>query len=277
MKFIFTYDDFRLLSRNFLGLEIEVTAHSKDGGMLFIETPANGIRQLLPPGYLRMTPCFYIEDIHTTDFTLNIFGSNGSDEVLNDRFSKYLNHHAASTSFTEVIKYGKILVHLDQLKITQDIELHSLEFTEEGLEVNFAENKRLFEQLRMVLMLLRAGYKDVFIVPEEHLPFKGYWFSDGILDYTLRMADHPADIRIWTSFFIPNWLELEDVIPEDFFQPSYPNEVIYKESDRVKFAIPFMIAEPEINAKTIERNISRLKSEVSYAITALITFDPKER
>lgn len=275
MKFVFSYDDIRLWTRNFLGLKIEVTSFSKDGGQLSIETPGYGILQLLPPGYLRMAPYFYLEDIHATDFTLNVFGPNGSDEILNDRFSRYINHNT-SASFTEVIKHGKILVHLDQLRLTRDMELQSLEFTEEGLIVIFAENKRLFEHLRMIQMLLRAGYKDVYIV-SEYLPYKGYWFSDEYLDYTLRMANHPADIRIWTSFNIPSWLGLEDVIPEDYFQPSYPNEDIYNEYGNVTFAIPFMIAESEINAKTIERNISRLRSEVSIALSALMTFDPIEK
>ena len=276
MKFDFTYDDIRLWTRNFMGLEIEVTSFSKDGGQLLIETPANGILQLLPSGYLRMTPYFNIEDIHATDFTLNIFGPNGSDEILNDRFSRYLNHSAGSSSFTEVIKHGKILIHLDQLRLMRDIELQSLEFTEEGLTILFKDNKRLFEQMRMLRMLLRAGYKDVYIV-NEYLPYKGYWFSDEYLDYTLRITKHPADIRIWTSFNIPNWLGLEDVKEEDYFQPSYPDEGIHLEYGNLTISIPFIIAEPEINAKTIERNISRLKSEVSIALTELITYDPKER
>ena len=64
MKFVFSYDDIRLWTSNFMGLKIDVTSFSKDGGQLLIETPANGILQLLPSGFLRMTPYFYIEDIH---------------------------------------------------------------------------------------------------------------------------------------------------------------------------------------------------------------------
>ena len=271
LQFIFTYDDIRLWTRNFLGIEIGVRAYAKDGGQLLIETPANGILQLLPPGYLRTAPYFNIENIHATDFTLNIFGPNGSDEILNDKFAKYVNYCAAS-SFMDVIQYGKILVHLDQLWLTRDIELQSLEFTTDGLIVSFTENKRLYKQLRMLQMFLRAGYKNVYVVSED-MPYRGYWFSDGALDYTLCMTNHPADIRIWTSFNIPNWLGLEGVIKEDYFQPSYPREEIHIEYGNVTFIIPFMIAEPEINAKTIERNISRLRSEVSCAMTALIMYD----
>lgn len=276
MKFVFSYDDIRLWTSNFMGLKIDVTSFSKDGGQLLIETPANGILQLLPSGFLRMTPYFYIEDIHATDFTLNIFGPNGSDEFLNDRFSKYLNHQAASNSFTEVIKHGKILVHLDQLRLMRDIELQSLEFTEEGLTIHFKENERLFEQMRMIQMLLRAGYKNVYIV-SEYLPYKGYWFSDEYLDYTLRTLNDPSDILIWTSFNIPSWMGLEDVITEDYFQPSYPGEAIHLEYGNLTVSMPFIIAEAEINAKTIERNTSRLKSEISIALTELITYEPKER
>lgn len=275
MTFIFTYDDIRLWTRNFLGIEIGIYAPAKDGGQLFIETPANGILQLLPPGYLRTAPYFSIEDIHATDFTLVIFGPNGSDEILNDKFARYVNYCAAAP-FMEVIQYGNILVHLDRLRLTCDIELQSLEFTEEGLVVDFAENKRLYEQLRMLQMFLRAGYKNVYVV-SENMPYKGYWFSDGALDYTLRMADHPADIRIWTSFNIPDWLGLAGVIKEDYFPHSYPKEEVYLEFGNVTFTIPFMIAEPEINAETIERNISRLRSEVSYAMIALIMYDNREK
>lgn len=275
MKFIFTYEDICLFSLNFMELKIDVTSFSKDGGQLRIENPAVGIYQLLPTGYLRMTPYFYIEDLHATSFTLNIFGPSGSDEILNDRFSKYLNHHAASTAFSEVIEHGKIRIHLDQLRLTRDIELQSLEFTEEGMEVQFLDNARLYEQLRMLRMLLRAGYKDVYIV-NEYLPYKGYWFSDEYLDYTLRMTNHPADIRMWTSFNIPEWMGLDDVLTEEYFQPSYPGEAIRLEYGNLTISIPFIIAEEEINAQTIERNTSRLKSEMSIVMTELITIDPKE-
>lgn len=274
MKFVFTYDDIKLWSRNFLGIEIGISAHAKKGGMMYIETPANGILQLLPPGYLRETPFFTVEDIHPTDFTINIFEPNGTDEILNDKFARYINY-CATSSFMEVIEFGQILVHLDKLRLTHDIELQSMEFAEEGLIVHFAENKRLMEQLRMLQMFLRAGYKNVYVVPEE-MSYSGYWFSDGALDYTLCMADHPADIRIWTSFNIPNWLGLEDVVTEDYFPHSYPKEEVYLEYGNVTFTIPFMIAEPEINAKTIERNISRLRLEVSCSITSLLLYDNRE-
>lgn len=46
MKFIFTYDDIKLWSRNFLGIEIGISAHAKKGGMMSIETPANVISRI---------------------------------------------------------------------------------------------------------------------------------------------------------------------------------------------------------------------------------------
>jgi len=125
-------------------------------------------------------------------------------------------------------------------------------------------------------MFLRAGYNNVFIVPED-MPYSGYWFSDGILEYTLCTTEHQADVRMWTSFNVPNWLGFEGIIGDDFFQHSYPQEEIHFEYGNVTFSIPVIIAEPKINAVTIERNCNRLKSEVSCAMTALINYNPKER
>ena len=68
----------------------------------------------------------------------------------------------------------------------------------------------------------------------------------------------------------------QDVITEDFFEPSYPNESITFNNGEVTVGIPLTIAEPEINAQTMERNCNRLRLEVGAAMTAVLYYLPNE-
>ena len=273
MTFTFTYADIRLWMINFLGLDMHVSSYDTMDGQLWIETPAMGIRKLLPPGYRKYQQYFHIEEYASNSVTLYLFNVNGSDEIFNGLLVKYVNY-CWMAEIMELLKRGRIKVHLDKITMTHDIALQSLAFSPDGLVVEFADNPRLFEQLRMIQMFLRAGYKQIRIIPED-MGYTGYWFSDDALDYTLKMEQHPADIRIWTSFHVPEWLELDDKYVQDLCRPAYPLEQIYYEYGNIMVVLPVTIAEPEINAATIARNCQRLQSEVTPILTSLLYYNPK--
>lgn len=275
MQFTLTYDDIRKWMINFLELDMQVTAFNATCGQFLITTSPDGIRKLLPRGYLNYQQYFGIEETDATSVTLNIMGSNGSDEVLNGLLVKYVNR-CWGGGIMERLKYGKVKIHLNQITIMRDIELQSLAFSEEGLTMEFADNPQLFEHLRMVQMFLRAGYTQVRIVPED-MEYSGYWFSDDALDYTLKTEKHPADMRMWTSFYVPDWLEVDDEYIQGLCRPSYPQEDIYYQYGSITISIPVTIAEPEINANTIERNCKRLQTEIAPLLTELLYYSPRNR
>ncbi|MBR6018122.1 MAG: hypothetical protein IK073_05830 [Paludibacteraceae bacterium] len=258
---------------NFLELDMHVWAHDTLAGQFEINTPADGICKLLPPGYLQYQQFFYVEEYDANTVTIHIYGPNGSDEILNGLLVKYVNYCWA-LEIMELMQQGNIKIHLDKITMLHDIELHSMEFSKEGLKCTFADNPRIFEQLRMIQMFLHAGYKHIRLIPKD-LGYTGYWFSDDTLDYTLKMEHHPADMRLWTSFLVPDWLGLDEQQVQELCCPSYPNERIYYEYGSITVVLPVIIAEPEINETTIERNCSRLKSEVSPILTNLVYYSPR--
>ena len=273
MHFDFTYDDIRLWMINFLDLNMHVCSYDKQAGQFWIETPAEGIRKLLPPGYLKYQQFFHVEEYDTNSITLCIYSASGSDDILNSLLVRYVNY-CWMEEIMELVKYSTIKIHLDKIAMMHDITLQSLEFYPDGLRIDFADNPPLFEQLRMIQMLLRAGYKQIRIIPED-MGYTGYWFSDDALDYTLKMAQHPAEIRLWSSFHVPEWLGIDNDYIQHLCCPSYPLEQIYYQYGSITVILPVTIAEPEINAATIERNCQRLRTEIAPMLTELLYYSPR--
>lgn len=268
MRFVLTYQDIGLWMRNFLDLDVQIEAYSADSGEFTVISPAIGIRKLLPERYNRYQQLFLIEDLNTAAITINMSGPYERDEMFRNMLVKYVNY-CLMEDVMETIPHGRIKIHLDRLEWTRHINLSTLVLTERGLEIEFAEDLNLYTHLRMLQMLLLSGYTRVHIIPTD-MPYQGYWFSDGTLEYTLKMSDHPADIRLCSSFHVMEWIGLEGKIAPKSFHPVHPTTRINYQYSEVKVSIPLTIAEPEINAITIQRNCKRVQEEIAGAIAEVL-------
>lgn len=275
MQFVFTYDDIEKWLHNFFDLGIKAWAYNDKGGEFVIKVPEVGMCKLLPKGFRHYQQYYTIDDFDATSVTLFLFSIGGTDEVINRLIVRFFNSCLGS-EVLEQLPRGQVKLHLDKMHLTHTIQLHNIQLTEEGLKVEFADDAKLLEQLRMIQLFLRAGYTRINVIPED-MGYTGYWFSDGTLDYTLVTADHPADMRMWTSFPVMEWLGFEGKIPLELLQPTYPNEKIRYQYGNITVVIPLTIAEPEINKATLERNCNRLQSEVSCLITALLYYNHKDK
>lgn len=268
MQFVFTYEDIKLWMHNFLDLDLQVEAFNADCGELKVTSPDEGIRKLLPRGYREYKQYFSIDAFDATSITVNILCLSRGDELFNTLLSQYINY-CLQEDIMEQMPRGRIKIHLDQISLIRDIELRSLVFSEKGLEVSFSENLNLYQHLRMLQQLLRADYTRVHVIPED-MPYSGYWFSDDTLDYTLIMANHPADIRLCASVHVMEWLEVEKSLSKESFHPLYPTTQIDFQYGDVKVTIPLTIAEKEINETTLERNCKRVQEEVTSVMATIL-------
>ncbi len=268
MRFVWTYQDIGLWMQNFLDLDVQVVAYTTDSGEFTVISPAIGIRKLLPESYNQYQQLFHIEDVDTTAITINISGPYERDEMFRNMLVKYVNY-CLKEDVMETIPHGRIKIHLDKIEWTRHISLSTLVLTARGLEIEFAEDLNLYTHLRMLQMLLLSGYTRVHIIPTD-MPYQGYWFSDGTLEYTLKMSDHPADIRLCSSFHVMEWIGLEGKITPKSFHPLYPTTQIDYQYGEVKVEIPVTIAEPEINTTTLQRNSKRMQEEIADAIAEVL-------
>lgn len=268
MRFILTYEDITRWMRNFLDIDLKIEAFNADSGEFVVNSPAIGVRKLLPDSYRQYKQFFRIEEYNTTCVIINISGLYERDEVFCNMLTKYVNYCTTAEAI-ETIPRGRIKIHLDKIDQTCQMELQSLTLKEQGLEIEFAENLNLYEHLRMTQMLLQSGYAHVHLIPED-MPYHGYWFSDDTLDYTLVMAVHPADICLCASIHVMEWLGLKGKLSTNSFHPLYPTTQIEYRYGDVKVTIPLIIAETEINAATIERNCERMKKEAAGVIAKVI-------
>lgn len=268
MQFTFTYEDINRWMHNFLDLDLQVEAFNADCGELMVTSPDSRIRKLLPKSCREYRQYFSIEALDATSITVNILCLSRGDELFNTLLTQFVNY-CLEENIMEQMPYGRIKIHLDRIALIHDIVLRSLVFSEKGLEVGFAEKLNLYQHLRMLQQLLRAGYTRVHIVPED-MPYSGYWFSDDTLDYTLIMANHPADIRLCASVHVIEWLEVEKSLSKESFHPLYPTTQIDFRYGDVKVTIPLTIAEKEINEMTLVRNCKRMQEEVTHVMATIL-------
>ena len=268
MRFILTYEDITRWMQNFLDIDMKVEAFNADSGEFVVNSPAIGVRKLLPESYRQYKQLFHIEEYNTTCVIINISGLYERDEVFCNMLTKYVNYCTTAEAI-ETIPRGRIKIHLDKIDQTRQMELHSLTLTEQGLEMEFAENLNLYEHLRMIQILLRARYTRVHVIPED-MPYFGYWFSDDCLEYTLMMADHPADIRLRSSVHVMEWLGIEHNLSKESFQPLYPTTQIEVQYGDINVTIPVTIAYKEINVITMIRNCQRMKEEMAGVMATIL-------
>lgn len=268
MRFVLTYNDINLWFRNFLDLDVHVCPYNTQSGEFTITSPAVGIRKLLPSDSLSHRQYFTIDEVAETALTIGILGINKSEELRNNILAKYINYCSAEDIMT-LLSRGRFIIHFDKMPITHRIKLQLFQLAENGVDINFNDNPNIHEQLHMIQTLLRAGYTKVRMIPED-MPYTGYWFSDDMLDYTLIMAEHPADIRLCSSVHVMEWLEIGNSINSDDFHSVYPTTQIDYQYGDVSVTIPVTIAELEINARTIGRNCKRMQEEIKNVITDII-------
>lgn len=254
--------------QNFLDLDMQVEAFSAVSGQFCIASPNVGIRRLLPEGYRKYNQHFYIEAIDATCITINIAGLYGRDELFYRLFARYVNY-SCMTEVIEQVPHGRIKLHLERISLTRDIRLQALMLSRKGIEMEFADDLNLYEHMRMLQLFLCARYTKVHIIPED-MPYAGYWFSDDTLDYTLLMAEHPADIRLCSAFHVMEWVGVEGQICA--FHPIHPATQINYRYGEVKVSMPITIAEPEITTTTIQRNCKRLQEEIKRAMNEVLDY-----
>ena len=267
MQFVLSLEEIQRWFDNFLGVGVRVQVMRENQGVVYFTLPDVGLLKLLPPGFQNYWQFFEVEEVEAQSVTMSMYGVEGSDDDMYSLFVRYVNHSLGGLVIDQR-RNGKMIVHLDKIRLVREMKLQSLRITNEGLVLDFEDNTEVQERLRIIQLLLRAGYKDVAMVPEDQ-EYSGFLFSDDSLQYTLVTADHPADMRMWSSFYVMDWLGLEDKLTEDFFIPSYPNEKIHYQDGNVTVVIPLTIAEPEINLQTIERNCERVKHEIACLFTAM--------
>lgn len=268
MRFILTYYDIRLWMHNYLDLDMQLEAYDADSGEFTIISPTIGVRKLLPESHKQYRQLFHIEGNDSACITINISGPYERDEVFCNTFAKYVNY-CLQDVVIENISHGRIKIHLDRIELTSEIKLQSIVCGENGIEIEFADNPNLYEHLRMIQMLLQSGYTNVHVIPSD-MPYQGFWFADDTMNYTLITANHPADMRLCASVHVMEWIGLQDKINKYSFQALYPSTQINYQYRDVKVKTPLLIAEPEINSKTIVRNCNRIKEEVTNVIKTMI-------
>lgn len=268
MRFVLTYEDITRWMQNFLDIELKIEAFNAESGEFTVNTPAIGVRKLLPDSYRQYKQLFRIEEYNTNSVIINISGLYERDEVFCNMLTKYVNY-CTSAETIELIQHGRIKIHLDKIEQMHRIELQSLTLTKQGLEIEFAENLNLYEHLRMTQTLLRARYTRVHVIPED-MPYSGYWFSDDCLEYTLMMADHPADIRLRSSVHVMEWLGIERNLSKESFHPLYPTTQIDSQYGDINVTIPVTIAYKEINVITMIRNCQRMKEEMAGVMATIL-------
>lgn len=268
MRFILTYHDIGLWMHNYLDLDMQLEAYDADSGEFTIISPTIGVRKLLPESHKQYRQLFHIEGNDSACITINISGPYERDEVFCNTFAKYVNY-CLQDVVIENISHGRIKIHLDRIELTSEIKLQSIICGENGIEIEFADNPNLYEHLRMIQMLLQSGYTNVHVIPSD-MPYQGFWFADDTLNYTLITANHPADMRLCASVHVMEWIGLQDKINMYSFRALYPSTQINYQYKDVKVKTPLLIAEPEINSKTIVRNCNRIKEEVTNVIKTMI-------
>ena len=268
MRFILTYEDINRWMQNFLDIDLKIEAFNADSGEFVVNSPAIGVRKLLPDSYRQYKQFFRIEEYNTTYVIINISGLYERDEVFCNMIAKYVNYCTTAETI-ETISHGRIKIHLNRTELMHRIELHSLAFTGNGLDIEFAENLNLYEHLRMTQTLLRARYTRVHVIPED-MPYSGYWFSDDTLDYTLMMADHPADIRLRASVHVMEWMGIEHNLSKESFHPLYPTTQIDFQYGDINVTIPMTIAYKKINVITMIRNCKRMKEEIAGVMATIL-------
>lgn len=270
MQFDFTYNDISLWLHNFLSINLQLEAYDANCGEIVITSPTKGIRKLLPQEYITHKHTFFIDGFDKTSVTISLLGLYENDELFCQLLTRYVNY-CLTANVIEQIPYNMLCIHFDRIGLTRNMSIHSLQIGHNGVIITFASKPKLYEHLRILQMLLRAGYKEIRIIPDD-MPYSGYWFSDETLEYTLITAKHPADMRLQTSIRVMDWLGLGGILHEakDFFHPIFPMTRISYKYGEVTIIIPVTIAEPEINTLTLERNCARLQEETKGVMMELI-------
>ena len=267
MHFVLTYEDVKLWSLNFIGIELQFEYVSASYANVTVVVPAKGICKLIPHGYGAHREYLSIDKVEPTSFTVYLHGTNGSYEELLDLFSRYVNYHLYNPALVEHQPVGRLKILVSD--IWEQISLQSLTFTPEGVKLEFDEYKRLYDELKIVQLLLRSGYTDVHVGRgmNEQL---NVGFTDEILDYTLALTDHPADMRLTTHYLVPAWMDEVHKLKREDLPEDTPNLNIFFECNQLLVSIPLTIAEPEINAMTLAYNCKRLQEHMSQIFWYII-------
>ena len=269
MKFVLTNEDIKLWSSNFFGIEMTVEYAHDDYAGIQLNVPATGLRKLLFSTYLNHRITLHIEKCEPSCITAIAFRGGDVNEELLRMFVGYANHFLEN-ELLEQLPFGRIKIHLDE--IWGHIVLQSARFDESGLVIELADNEDIHEELRMLQMLLRAGYTHVRIKAKDSEPTR-YWFADDIMGYTLVMADHPADIRLCGNILVPTWMGFDHKSIKEILPENTPNLHVSYDFGYIIVSLPVTIAEPMIDASTIERNCKRMRGDITDLVYTILSYE----
>lgn len=269
MQFVLTQEDIKLWSSNFFGMEMTVEYAHDNLACIQLTVPATGLRKLLLSVYLSQKISLWIEKCEPSGITVLAMRDGVVNEDFLRMFVGYVNNYLENV-LLEQLPFGRIKIHLEE--IWEHIELQSARFDKNCLVIDYAENTDICEELRMLQMLMRAEYKHVRFKPTESTP-ADYWFADEISDYTLVMADHPADIRMSSHIRVPDWMDMNEAMRQEVLPEETPNWRVTYHCGYIIISIPVTIAEPLIDASTIERNCKRLQGLITDILYGILSYE----
>ena len=262
----FSYKDLSRLAYTYFGLQVRFGYSGDNSFTIHCSAPKTGIRKLFI--YNMLNTHFVVHGVTCTETEtrLNFLPDASSSLEFLQVLVQYINYCLGKPAL-HVNLFWEVIVYLNEY----DLRLRSVTFTKSGLKIRMKDNPALKEQIRMVRMLLRAGYKHVRLVRSADTLFPVYAFSDDALDYQLHMAAHTADIYLQTSMPMPDWLAHErfrEEMKEWSGKSAFGS--LTMNNDSLTVGKPLVIAEKQINAKTIRRAVSSMRSEISSLLIEIL-------
>ena len=263
----FSYKDLARLAWNYLSMHVKFHPYSDNSHLsVHISFPRTGARKLLTKAATQLDLVVSLEVKSETELKINVWNSLSACMELQQVLVQYINHQVRKP-ILHLNFIDEIFVYLESF----DIRLQSVTIAQNGLKIRMKDNAELKARIKMIRMLLRAGYEFVHCIRFTDDPSPNYFFSDDSLEYCLLMAPHPADIAIQITVPVPDWL-IDDRFRKDM-ETHHNNGVhtrITMEDGYLTINMPVIIAEKQINATTIRRAVTRMKDELAPFIADML-------
>lgn len=254
----FSYKDLARLAWNYFSLQVKFQRSGTDNLYIVCSLPRTGIRNLLIEAATDLELTASLEVKSEKEIKISVLNIFSSCMELQQVLVQYINHHI-NKPLLHLNFLDEIFVYLNDY----DIRIQSVRICHNGLKVKVKDDSAYVDRIRMIRMLLRAGYEHVRSVLFVDNPHPCYFFSDDSLEYCLIMTDHPADITFQATIPTPEWL-VDDLFRNDMQNTSgwHVHTTITMQNDCITINMPIVIAEKQINAKTIDRAVKRMQDEV---------------
>ena len=254
----FSYKDLARLAWNYLSLQVKFQPSGTDDFYIVCSLPRTGVRNLLIEATTNLELTASLEVKSEKEIKISVLNILSSCMELQQVLVQYINHHI-DKPLLHLNFLDEIFVYLNDY----DIRIQSIKICRNGLKIQVKNDAAYIDRIRMIRMLLRAGYEHVHSLSVDDNPHSCYFFSDDSLEYCLNMASHPADISFHTTIPMPEWL-VDDIFRKDMQTTSgrHVHTTITMQNDCITINMPIVIAEKQFNAKTIKRAVRRIQDEV---------------